>query len=86
VAVSGEQIAVLDAAARRGRKPWYVDAAVRLVRDKPLGAVGAAIVLLLLLVAVFAGQVSTENRPTTSAPTTSAAMSTAGSSTARGCR
>ena len=57
--VSSEQVAVLDAAARRGRKPWYVDATIRLLRDKPLGAVGAAIVLLLVLIAVFAGQLAT---------------------------
>ncbi|MGD9895304.1 MAG: ABC transporter permease [Dehalococcoidia bacterium] len=59
MAVSGEQVAALDAAVRRGRKPWYVDATVRLVREKPLGAVGAAIVLLFVLVAVFAEPLAT---------------------------
>ena len=37
------------------RKPsWYVGGLVRLVSEKPLGAVGAAIVLVLVLAAVFA--------------------------------
>lgn len=59
MAVTGEQVIALDQAARRGRKPWYVDALIRLVRDKPLGAFGGAIVLLFVFVAVFAGPLST---------------------------
>jgi len=36
------------------RLPFLVDLLVRLVREKPLGTVGAAIVLLLLLAGIFA--------------------------------
>ncbi len=36
------------------RRPFLVDLLVRLVREKPLGTVGAAIVLLLLLAGIFA--------------------------------
>ncbi|MGH2583712.1 MAG: ABC transporter permease [Dehalococcoidia bacterium] len=59
MAVAGEQIAVLDQAARRRSKPWYLDVAVRLVREKPLGAFGAVIVLVLVLVAIFANVLAT---------------------------
>jgi len=44
---------VLDVA-REARRPFLVDLAVRLVKEKPLGTVGGGIVLVLLLVAVFA--------------------------------
>jgi len=59
VAITGEQIAVLDQAARRRSKPWYLDVAVRLIREKPLGAFGAVIVLVLVLVAIFANVLAT---------------------------
>lgn len=39
---------------RRRGLPWYLEVWVRLVREKPLGAVGAVLVLALLLTAVFA--------------------------------
>jgi peptide/nickel transport system permease protein len=35
-------------------RPWYLDVWVQMVRRKPLGTVGAAIVLLMLAAAVFA--------------------------------
>jgi len=38
----------------RKRRPLLVDLLARLVREKPLGTVGAAIVLLLLLTGIFA--------------------------------
>ncbi|MGH2585170.1 MAG: ABC transporter permease [Dehalococcoidia bacterium] len=59
MAISGEQAAVFEQAARRRSLPWYVDVVIRLVRDKPLGAFGAAIVLLFVLVAVFADLLAT---------------------------
>jgi peptide/nickel transport system permease protein len=34
--------------------PWYADVWIRMLRRKPLGTIGAAIVLLMLLAAVFA--------------------------------
>ena len=40
--------------AKEKRRPFLVDLLVRLVREKPLGTVGAAIVLLLLLAGIFA--------------------------------
>ncbi|MFN8557837.1 MAG: ABC transporter permease [Dehalococcoidia bacterium] len=43
----------------RRQTPWYLDVWVRLVREKPLGMVGGALVLALVLVAVFANQIST---------------------------
>ena len=42
------------ALAKRKRLPFLVDLLVRLVREKLLGTVGAAIFLLLLLVGIFA--------------------------------
>ncbi len=38
----------------RKRRPFLADLAVRLVKEKPLGTVGAVIVLLLLFVGIFA--------------------------------
>ena len=35
-------------------RPWYTDVWVRMLRRKPLGTVGGAIVLVMLLGAVFA--------------------------------
>lgn len=43
-----------DILARGKRLPYLVDLLVRLVKEKPLGTVGMAIVLLLLLAGVFA--------------------------------
>jgi len=59
MAITAEQVAALERAARRGPAPWYLDVLRRLIREKPLGAVGAAIVLLLVVLAVFAGQLAT---------------------------
>jgi len=51
-----EGIAELDpgALAKVKRRPFLVDLLVRLVKEKPLGAVGATIVLILLLAGIFA--------------------------------
>lgn len=49
---SADEISV--AVAERKRHPLLIDLAIRLVREKPLGTIGGAIVLILLLVAVFA--------------------------------
>ncbi|UCH42173.1 MAG: peptide ABC transporter permease, partial [Dehalococcoidales bacterium] len=38
----------------RKKRPLLIDLLVRLVREKPLGTVGAIIVLLLLLTGIFA--------------------------------
>lgn len=38
----------------RRRRPLLADIAIRLVREKPLGTIGACIVLLLLIVGIFA--------------------------------
>jgi peptide/nickel transport system permease protein len=59
VAATGEQIAVLDRQAQRGPKPWLFEVTVRMIREKPLGTFGAAIVLLFALVAVFADLLAT---------------------------
>jgi len=53
---SGRQISV--EVAERRRRHWLTDLVVRLVREKPLGTVGGVIVLLVLLVAIFAGQLA----------------------------
>jgi peptide/nickel transport system permease protein len=42
------------ALAEKKRRPFLIDVFVRLVKEKPLGTAGAAIVLLLLLVGIFA--------------------------------
>jgi peptide/nickel transport system permease protein len=39
-------------------RPWYTDVWLLLLRRKPLGTVGAAIVLVMLLAAVFAGSLT----------------------------
>ena len=44
--------------AERRRRHWLIDLVVRLVREKPLGTVGGVIVLVVLLVAIFAGQLA----------------------------
>jgi len=44
----------IGALAREKRRPFLIDLFVRLVREKPLGTVGAAIVLLLLVVGILA--------------------------------
>jgi len=44
----------IGALAREKRRPFLIDLLVRLIREKPLGTVGAAIVLLLLLVGILA--------------------------------
>jgi peptide/nickel transport system permease protein len=59
VAVSQETIAVLDEAAQPRRAAWLTGLPVRLVRDKPLGAFGGVIVLVLVVVAAFAPLIST---------------------------
>ena len=40
--------------AERKRHSWLVDLFIRLVKEKPLGTVGAVITLLLLLTGIFA--------------------------------
>ncbi len=39
-------------------RPWYTDVWVRMLRRKPLGITGGAIVLVMLLAAVFAGELT----------------------------
>ena len=46
-------IQVVEAVRRRGRSPW-ADLVVRLVREKPLGLLGAVIVLLMGIMGIFA--------------------------------
>jgi peptide/nickel transport system permease protein len=43
---------------KRKRPPYLVDLLKRLVKEKPLGTVGAAIVLVLLLVGIFANWIA----------------------------
>jgi peptide/nickel transport system permease protein len=50
---------ILDPVLLRKRRPWALDLLVRLLREKPLGAIGALLVLALLVVAVFADQIAT---------------------------
>jgi peptide/nickel transport system permease protein len=45
---------VFDVAAVPPARPWYTDVWVRMLRRKPLGTIGGAIVLVMLLGAVFA--------------------------------
>ena len=49
---------VPGAQAKRKRLPYLVDLLARLVKEKPLGTVGAAIVLVLLLVGIFANWIA----------------------------
>ncbi len=49
-----ERIEVVSAGTRVKRRSFLVDLMVRLVKEKPLGAAGAVIVLLLLLVGICA--------------------------------
>ncbi len=44
-----------SAAAADRRQPWVVEFTKRLVKEKPLGTVGAIITLILLLTGIFAG-------------------------------
>ena len=48
----------LDLAALPRTRPWYAEVWIRMVRGKPLGTVGAAIVLVMLFAAVFAGSLT----------------------------
>jgi peptide/nickel transport system permease protein len=48
----------LDLSALPRTRPWYTDVWVRMVRGKPLGTVGAAIVLVMLFAAVFASSLT----------------------------
>ncbi len=43
-----------DGVAKKKRHPWLVELLIRLVKEKPLGAVGLVITLLLLLTGIFA--------------------------------
>lgn len=52
------QLATLEQLRRRKSLPWYLDVMVRLVKTKPLGTVGLALVLLLVLMAVMADVVA----------------------------
>ena len=44
----------VDVEALRPARPWYTDVWFRMLRRKPLGTIGGAIVLLMLLAAIFA--------------------------------
>jgi peptide/nickel transport system permease protein len=44
----------VDVAVIPPARPWYTDVWVRMLRRKPLGTIGGAIVLVMLLAAVFA--------------------------------
>jgi peptide/nickel transport system permease protein len=59
VATIHETLAPLDAVKLTARLPWYLEVWVRLIREKPLGAFGGVLVLVLMVVAVFAGTIST---------------------------
>ncbi len=53
------EMAVIDAAdtgllEEKKRRPFFTDVVIRIVKEKPLGTVGGAIVLLLFLVGIFA--------------------------------
>ena len=81
-------------------QPFLRDLLRRLIRERPVGAVSAAIVLLLCLVAIFADVLApfhfmdmtmstgcrARRAPTRWAPTTSVATSSAACCTRRGCR
>jgi len=56
VATTPASIALSDVAAARAARtrPWYVDVWVQMVRRKPLGTVGALIVVVMLAAAVLA--------------------------------
>src|SRR3989304_2669184 len=49
-----ERAALAPVLVERRHLPWYLALWVRLVREKPLGAIGGALVLLLLLTAILA--------------------------------
>ncbi len=55
--VSARSIA-LDTGVLAPARPWYTDVWVRMLRRKPLGTIGGAIVLVMLLSAVFADVVT----------------------------
>src|SRR5512139_625681 len=57
VGVAGGGVAVPVRPARRAR-PWYVDVWVQMVRRKPLGTLGAVIVLVMLAAAILADHVT----------------------------
>jgi peptide/nickel transport system permease protein len=44
----------LDAGVLAPARPWYTDVWIRMLRRKPLGTIGAGIVIVMLLAAVFA--------------------------------
>jgi peptide/nickel transport system permease protein len=48
----------LEAAVLAPARPWYTDVWIRMLRRKPLGTIGAGIVLVMLLAAVFADVVT----------------------------
>jgi peptide/nickel transport system permease protein len=54
MAVSPAPPAVIDVYALPPARPWYTDVWIRMLRRKPLGTIGGAIVLTMLLAAVFA--------------------------------
>jgi peptide/nickel transport system permease protein len=45
---------LVDAGVLAPARPWYTDVWVRMLRRKPLGTIGAGIVLVMLLAAIFA--------------------------------
>ena len=49
-----ERAALAPILAQRRHLPWYLELWVRMVREKPLGAIGGALVLILLLAAILA--------------------------------
>jgi peptide/nickel transport system permease protein len=48
----------LDLRALPRTRPWYTDVWIRMVRGKPLGTLGALIVMAMLFAAVFAGSLT----------------------------
>lgn len=48
----------VSAASRKRRYPFIVTIMIRMVREKPLGAFGGVVILLLVLVSIFAGSLA----------------------------
>ncbi len=59
MAVSRESVLPIAQAEQRAPRPWFVDVWLRLAREKPLGMLGAVVVLVLLVVAAAAPWIAT---------------------------
>lgn len=59
MAQQAESIAIEEGLSRRASRSLYVEAMLRLVREKPLGLVGLLLVLMFVIMAIFAPIVAT---------------------------